>query len=320
MRGADAMSNSLAFYAEIDDLSVFIAGDGTAMLQSKSEADRRIVLPTPEEANARRRALLESDKGTNLSSRCHPTTGKCLFTLHEIMHLHGVVDGVSGRRLQGVSSQANGNAFAVVDIDARTANLDTGFVTWDEEVDSDVAVPPAADAELDDGEQLIFDEHGCIVERGFDVVGYPLTVKHCFKFIHTSSCAFDLDGSSTDNGYTISASDLSALYEEDENQSCDTPMKESARGYCECGSGYKIRAGACSSGVVSGDFKCVDLCRDDAFANDQTTIDLFGAEGERLTRRLSLPEEVTTDLFRLNNRNGSFDVEVEDNVYYSFRL
>eukprot|EP00975_Prorocentrum_lima_P055953 11729967-Prorocentrum_lima.AAC.1 len=86
-------------------------------------------------------------------------------------------------------------------------------------------------------------------------------------------------------------------------------MKESARGYCECGSGYKIRAGACSSGVVSGDFKCVDLCRDDAFANDQTTIDLFGAEGERLTRRLSLPEEVTTDLFRLNNRNGSFDVE-----------
>eukprot|EP00941_MAST-03F_sp_MAST-3F-sp1_P002421 g2421.t1 len=220
-----------------------------------------------------------------------------------------------------------------------------------------------------------YDEFGCLVEDGFTTVAYPLTKKHCFRWRETSNCDYELqqtDGtfSRTKTGYVLRQTGATSFTEgpnqkdlfrgfvnsdgdyipyRDEN--CDFTPVSSKSGYCECGSGYKIRTGQCAvadvdvapevSSAAQSPKTCKTLCLLQAkfllqkckeSASDPEactmTVDMWSSVDDRLTVPMTMDKTLTNDFFELdtviNDQDNLTDVRytgtVRSNVYYSTRL
>jgi hypothetical protein len=155
-------------------LSVY---DGATDVTTKT----RIELPKVEEVSRRRRHLSEHAEN-DLNLRCHPTKNVCLHTFEEIGHLHGH----NSRFLaEGDSATTSAAAYAIISKDAYSISSNTGSVSWTLP-GGDVISRAPIDFGDDLGEAVEYDEWGCIVEEGFVTLAYPLTTKHCFKWISVS--------------------------------------------------------------------------------------------------------------------------------------
>ena len=299
--------------------------------------DSPVTLPAQSDVDQRRRRLMEMPR-SSLPRRCG-SEGACLHTFEEILHLHGhfEVGGDASRRLNSEVQRQGGVAFAQVTRDAYDVNAQTGFVTWSSvATGSDVASSASSRSSAStvgsgggSGEgasdfEFEYDNLGCLVEEGFETVAFPLTVKHCYKWRHAAHCDFSLDSSSTEPGYDLVVTgDALDFADEDKDAECDDYILSTANGYCECGSGWKVRGGACGPDLNQTSFRCADLCLSTARAHNRTTVDLYsaGALRDRLAEefRLGLPE--TDDFFNIDEQvDGEFSAVVEDNVYVSMRL
>ena len=329
---SDPATQTLMLYTANAGLSVRVTRDHAYLLEVNPEADSnnglaaivetQILLPAQDDVDRRRRNLLDAP-GSDLHRRCHETHRFCLHTLNEVLHLHGHFEDDAGRfdvrrGLAAVSDSAAGVSYAQIKMDAYQITSNTGFVSWADAGGSDFIAAEDGDEYVE--EELTYDEHGCIVEEGFETRSYPLTVKHCYRWRHTKHCDFRLDGSDSDPGYVLeNYGETYEFNENDRDAQCRDEVKADSPGYCECGSGMKIRAGACAG--ASEDFTCLDVCLEKAREEDQMVIDFYEAHDERLEHLLNLDEIHTRDYFNIDEQlDGSFRGEVQDNVYFSMRL
>jgi len=202
----------------------------------------RLVLPAPAEVDARRRHLL-SHPDYDLADRCHRTRGVCLHTLKEILHLHGHenVDAHKGRVLES-SSSSSGAAYGKIKKDAYSINNDDGFVSWDQTDGGNTVTGGVGTDSTDEVIELEYDQHGCVVEEGFLTESYPLTVKHCYKWRHTSNCEFTI----SDDLYGLTILSTQASFMDVAlDSACDVAKPPTSTGFCECGGGLKLVAGEC---------------------------------------------------------------------------
>ena len=330
----DTAQHALTLYTSIPGISVYVVPDAAFLREETfitsdnpsvpTFTEVRIDLPTDAEVNERRRQLFDAPD-SDLHRRCHAVTGACLHTRREIMHLHGhldfEVDG-SGRFLQD-SSSGSGVAYAEVKKDAFGINEDSGYLSWTSEAQADVvSSAEETDEDVESEATIEYDSWGCIMEEGFETRAYPLTVKHCYAWRYTKHCDYTLDDSTTDPGLALAIASTASstdFYDLSSDAACTDLISKDSSGYCECGSGLKIRVGVCGGDTT--DFTCADKCLERARSTGEMTIDLYSAHDERLVKPFDLDEILTKELFDVDERvEGDYTASVQDSVYYSMRL
>eukprot|EP00941_MAST-03F_sp_MAST-3F-sp1_P001158 g1158.t1 len=282
-----------------------------------------IILPDEKDFKHRRRSLQQKN-----AERCSSWTGVCLLTsMDEVTHMHG-------RSLSSSSS-----SYATLTFDAYGIESATGYVDFEATTSSDTSSTTSTTTEVDDTSGLEYDEFGCLVESGYVTVAYPLTVKHCFRFVETKTCGFSLDGSNINTASTTHQAGYSlAITEADYSDkshdieggsgffvSTDTHCSNDVSnviGFCECGSGLKIAAGECASLSLS---TCESICWDYAAENGLMAIDLHEHFDTRVEKKFDMDSLLTSDFFEKDevvegSSSDGYYVGVQDNVYYSMRL
>ena len=305
----------------------------------KVEVQTRIILPEIEDVDRRRRALLDHPD-SDLHLRCHAKHGVCLHTLSEVMHLHGHSEesGSSSDHRMLASASSPGVAYANVAMDSFAINNNDGFVSW---IDSKAGGGPKAPANMDtllEEDKIEYDQHGCIIEEGFETQAYPFTLKHCYGFRQTKDCTFILG----ESGYQGYESALLYPFNSEENPTgtevpefivpgglvtdCTTIIGDKTSGFCECGSGFKVKVGKCEDpakpySVTAGANTCAKVCFEHARDAEQLTVDLYHAQDQRLVHIMSLDTNMASVFFDIQKSElGEYSANIMDSVYVTTRL
>ena len=313
------IAHSLIMHTPIAGITVSIFEDTAYLNDASSGGSKRIMLPQSGAVSGRRRKLLEEGDGT-LPARCARSV--CLHSFQEILYLHGhEVDGLprdsfSGRRIQGVASDRV--AYAEVGTDAYAIASNSGFVSWTAVAEQGPIQKAPDEEENPFRDDLEYDEFGCLVEEGYTTHGYPLIPSHCFTWravkSDVNSCPFGLDPS----GYDVTMDDgflYKDVFDSELDQPCNAILPSSARGYCECGSGFKVLGGACAGATDS--FTCKDRCKAES---TELTISLERLLDGHLSRPLSLNDTLTTLFFDRDAEGDVHTAEVRSNVYVSAKF
>eukprot|EP00941_MAST-03F_sp_MAST-3F-sp1_P006081 g6081.t1 len=338
---------SLTFLSAVDTNTSIIITEGKAVLrrskgicsaanaEEASYTEHSIVLPDHKRFRRHRRQLREKDD--DLDRRCSKVTGACLHkTVNELVSLTAFEDfETSGKRR--LSDAASSASYATLSFDSYFIESATGYVDWETQDPSSAESDDGGSAtEVDDDQSTAtYDEWGCLLDDDYTTVAYPLTRKHCFRFVKTASCDYTLDGTSAANGvtgfelvvtdgdYDSYSSDIeggSAFFLNDEFEACDTNIDASLSGFCECGSGFKIPSGQCGSVGT-----CTDICLNWAVSNDMTAVDLHAFYDTRYESKFNIDSLLTSDFFTQDevvegSSTDGYYVGVQNNVYFSMRL
>jgi len=289
----------------------------TPALTGQSTPTRtRILVPVPTVASSRRLAMLEG--GGELVDRCN-LDGICLHTMDEIIHLHHGSEERAGHhgRALAASEKAGGVSYAQCQIDPNTMASSSGWVSWDEEVGVGV-VPVEAAAEAaasaEPAAPAEYDQHGCLVQPGFESFSYPLLVSTCVSWRETATCSFSI----TDGKLAVMPGVATLDRDAELDLPCADELPETRTGYCECGSGRKVSAGAC--GVATPvRFTCEQVCAA-AAGEDVVSFASLDIEG-RLRRGLEMsPGQINQFVTVGADAANGTTVKLREDVYLSTRL
>ena len=337
----DGLNSKLVFYTSMAGIEVEVSHDRAYLLTDGGKVSTRIILPEQEDVDRRRLALLDHPD-SDLHLRCHDTHDVCLHTLTEVMHIHGHLDepDENGKRMLA-STSSPGVAYAKISMDAFSINSNDGFVSWTDNKAGGGLRAPATPVVLEE-DNIEYDRFGCLIEEGFETQAYPLTVKHCYGFRQTKNCEFTLgdsgfQGYESENLYPYI--EKTPYYEEvnplgtktkefitkDGFAECDEVIVGKTTGFCECGSGFKVKVGRCEdpakpySGANAN--SCEKVCQEHARATGQQTIDLYQALDQRLVHSVSLDSDMANTFFD-NQKNdlNEYSANIKDSVYVATRF